>query len=107
MKNYITGFIFSILLTLAAYFAVTRHMFNSSLVLIIIGLALLQFWVQLTFFLHLNQKSERWNLVVLVTTISIVLTLVVGSLWIMNNLNYHHPTGKTDQQILHDEAIYK
>lgn len=87
-KSYITGFILSIALTLAAYFAVVKNLPNA--LLIILLLAIVQLFVQLIFFLHLNKGSDRgWNLVVLLSTASIILILVVGSLWIMNHLNYN------------------
>ena len=87
-KSYITGFICSAILTLAAYFIVVYHVPNA--VFIILGLALIQLLVQLIFFLHLNQGADRkWNLVVLLSTVSIILILVIGSIWIMNHLNYN------------------
>ncbi|MBI3589095.1 MAG: cytochrome o ubiquinol oxidase subunit IV [Candidatus Liptonbacteria bacterium] len=91
MKSYLTGFILSIVLTVAAYFAVAEQLFvGQMLVVAIIGLALAQFVVQLLFFLHLGKGTDsRWNLVVLLSAISIVLILVIGSLWIMHHLNYN------------------
>jgi cytochrome o ubiquinol oxidase operon protein cyoD len=88
---YITGFGLSIVLTLAAYFMVTGRLFqNFTLMIIIGGLALVQFGVQLIFFLHLGQEERpRWRLIILLFMVMIVVILVVGSIWIMNNLNYH------------------
>jgi cytochrome o ubiquinol oxidase operon protein cyoD len=94
---YVTGFILSIALTLGAYLAVVNHMYMAAtLVMIIIGLALVQFAVQLIFFLHLGTESKpRWRLMVFWLMVSIVVILVGGSIWIMNNLNYH----MTPQQV--------
>ena len=40
------------------------------------------------YFLHMNTSSEeRWNLVALLFTAMIIGIVVVGSLWIMYNLN--------------------
>ena len=104
MRNYITGFIISIVLTVAAYLMVVEHLLNDQiLIFVIIGLALIQLWVQLIFFLHLDyEKGPRWNLAFFLSTIGIVLIVVIGSLWIMENLSYHMPT---DEEILRDEAI--
>ena len=105
---YINGFIFSIMLTGAAYVLVVYHLLSTNaLIFAVILLALVQFVIQLIFFLHLGSKSSRWNLAVLLSTISVVFILVVGSIWIMINLNYHHMLPKSDQQILKDEAIGK
>ncbi len=105
-KAYTLGFFLSIALTLAAYFAVEKHLLGGfELILIIMGLAFIQLWVQLIFFLHLGQEPKpRWNLLALLSTSGIVFLVIVGSLWIMQNLNYHMPT---DQEIMEDEAIHK
>jgi cytochrome o ubiquinol oxidase operon protein cyoD len=51
-------------------------------------LAMIQFIVQLVFFLHINtDKKQRWKLFVLCFMILVVTILVSGSVWIMNNLN--------------------
>jgi cytochrome o ubiquinol oxidase operon protein cyoD len=99
-KTYITGFLLSLLLTLTAYFLVARHVSSHhaavshfALIFMVVALAIIQLLVQLTFFLHLDtESSPRWNLKTLLFAALVVIILVFGSLWIMNNLNYHHPT---------------
>ena len=87
---YISGFIMSIGLTVAAYLLVVRRALSQHVLIgSIIGLALLQFLVQMFFFLHLGRETKpRWKLLVLGFMVLIVLILVIGSLWIMANLNY-------------------
>ena len=97
LVSYVVGYILSIYLTVMAYLLVANHM-NSKVVLIglVVGLALLQFAVQLLFFLHLGREMRpRLKLLAFLAMIMIVSILVFGSLWIMYNLNYH----KTPQQI--------
>ena len=110
-KAYVVGFSLSILLTLAAYFLVANRLLSGGvLIAAVIGLALVQLAVQLIFFLHLGQESKpRWNLAVFLGTVSIILIIVIGSLWIMNNLNYNHmrTPAETDTYILHEEGIRK
>lgn len=91
MRTYTTGFISSIVLTLAAYLLVSRKVFSGwGLVYAIIGLAVVQLFAQLFFFLHLGRGPNRkWNIVTLVLMLIIVFIVVAGSLWIMHNLNYH------------------
>ena len=91
LGSYISGFVLSILLTLAAYFAVTQHSYTGTmLVTVIIALAIAQVLVQLFFFLHLGKETKpRWKLAVLLTMLVVLGILVFGSLWIMQNLNYH------------------
>lgn len=94
---YVTGFVLSIVLTLVAYLSTVNHLFSErTLIGLLIGLALVQFLVQLFFFLHLGKETKpRWKLLVLFFMIGVVLILVIGSLWIMDNLNYR----MTPQQI--------
>ena len=89
--TYITGFGLSIGLTLAAYFLVANHALSrGGLMAAIAVLALVQFLVQAVFFLHVGREAKpRWKLLVMVLMVLIVTILVGGSLWIMNNLNYH------------------
>jgi cytochrome o ubiquinol oxidase operon protein cyoD len=58
------------------------------LVYIILALAVVQLVVQSVFFLHVG-RDNKWKLITYLFAILIVLIIVVGSLWIMNNLNYN------------------
>jgi len=97
--GYINGYALSLYLTITAYLLVTHRIFsNHHLVFAVIGLALIQFLVQAFFFLHLGHETKpRWKLYVFLFMILVVGILVLGSLWIMANLNYHHP--QTPNQI--------
>jgi cytochrome o ubiquinol oxidase operon protein cyoD len=102
ISSYIAGFVLSLMLTLTAYMLVFRHVntFHSlishkTLMIMLVGLALTQLLVQLVFFLHLDRESKpRWNMTVLLFAVTVVVIIVFGSLWIMNNLNYHHPSNE-------------
>jgi cytochrome o ubiquinol oxidase subunit IV len=110
MRNYIYGFTLSILLSLTAYFMVLDHLLEGQvLVFAILALALIQFCVQLIFFLHLDQEvGPRWNLTIFLSTVSLIMVVVVGSLWIMNHLNYNHMSSQEQTDyILHDEGFKK
>jgi cytochrome o ubiquinol oxidase operon protein cyoD len=91
MRSYTAGFIISIGLTIAAYLLVTQNILSDwGLVYAIIGLAVVQLFAQLFFFLHLGRGPNRkWNSVTLILMLIIVFIVVAGSLWIMHNLNYH------------------
>lgn len=109
-KSYLTGFLLSMILTLAAYLLVINQVISGwVLVATIIVLGVVQLVVQLLFFLHLSQESKpRWNLLVLAFAVLVVLIVVVGSLWIMSNLNYHQMSPQElNSTILHDEGIKK
>lgn len=91
VSSYIVGFILSILLTIVPYAIVTKHIFSTTTTFIAISiLALLQLFVQLVYFLHLGKESKpKWNMLAFAFTVIVVAILVVGSLWIMYNLDYN------------------
>jgi len=95
-KAYVTGFLLSLITTLIAWGIVNGHITNGHhlyshlfISILVLSSAILQLVVQLIFFLHLGrEKKPRWNLQALLAAIGIIIILVVGSIWIMNNLNY-------------------
>lgn len=95
--SYVLGYIFSVYLTIAAYLAVYNHLLkNVALTAFIVLLALLQFVIQMIYFLHLDKENgPRWKLLMTGMMIGVVLILVIGTLWIMSNLNYR----MTPQQV--------
>lgn len=102
---YIVGFVLAVGLTILAYLTVTEHwLVGSTLVFGLMGLAVIQFVVQLIFFLHVGQESKpRWNLAVFLFTLLVLMVIVFGSLWIMYNLNYN--MNMTSEQM--DEFMIK
>lgn len=97
LTSYIVGFVSSIVLTLAAYMLIEIHI-NSLhetfshpfLIVAILTLAVIQLFVQLICFMHLaSETGPRWKLAIFLSTIGIVLIVVVGSIWIMDHLNYN------------------
>lgn len=115
VRSYSIGYVLSIVLTLGAYIPVV--LFQNShdtffsqglLIALVISLAVMQLFVQLIFFLHIgHESSPRWNLVFLVSTVSIILLVVLGSLWIMYHLNYNMMPRNMDTFIQKDELIHK
>jgi cytochrome o ubiquinol oxidase operon protein cyoD len=97
LRTYLSGYILSLVLTLVAYRLATQpHHSTGPIVAAILVLAVIQFLVQLVFFLHIGvERKPRWKLFVLIFMVGIVLIIVVGSIWIMNNLNYR----MTPQQV--------
>ncbi len=89
VKTYMTGFILSIILTAIPFWMVMAGTASHSTILgVVLATAVVQILVHLVCFLHLNtSSSERWNLVAFAFTVLIIAILVVGSIWIMWNLN--------------------
>lgn len=92
------GYLASLFLTLAAYFVITRpELFQLTVhgaVAVIIGLALCQATVQFIFFLDVwRETGIRWNLGVFISTVSLILLIILFSIWIMNNLSRNMMVG--------------
>lgn len=90
LKTYAAGLVLSIALTVASFALVMGGALPRMAVLAgICGAAVIQFLVQLHFFLHLDTSSTlRWNVMALLFTLLIMLLFVGGSIWIMNSLHY-------------------
>ncbi len=87
--SYIVGFFLSVVTTFIAYFFVVNELWpKEMLVYIILAIAVVQLVVQMVFFLHIG-RGTRWKTMTFVFTIVIVLILVIGSVWVMDNLNYN------------------
>ena len=112
LRSYTYGFVYSIMLTLAAYLIVVYHLYSITVTITIIAtLALAQLLVQLIFFLHLSKESKpRWKLAVFILMVTIIVIIAGGSLWIMQHLNHYNHSASAEsaqQYIIRDEGIHK
>ena len=105
LAAYSTGFALSLLLTALAYYVTVEHIFSAKLVVAaIITLAIVQFAVQLIFFMHMNlRKSSRALQLVLACAMLIALMMFAGSIWIMNSLSMRM-TPESEMQYMHDQG---
>ena len=90
----VTGFVTSIILTIAAYLIIRNpEIFNFNVktsILVIFILALIQSLVQLIFFINVwKEEGPLWNLGIFISTVSIIFIVIFFSIWIMNHLNYN------------------
>lgn len=110
VRTYVTGFMLSIVLTLAAYILAVNEVYSGwGLASALAALAITQLLVQLVFFLHLGWDSKpRWNLWVLLFAVMVVVIVAFGSLWIMKNLEYNHghdlSPSETNEFLIKDEG---
>jgi cytochrome o ubiquinol oxidase operon protein cyoD len=95
LKSYIVGFALSLILTVLSFGcvmsgAVPQHLVVPGIVVFCIA----QLLVQLVFFLHMSAApGQRDNLSIGVFSLLIIAIVVVGSLWVMHNMNLYmmHP----------------
>lgn len=101
--SYIVGFVLSIITTLAAYFFVVNETFpRGMLVTVVLVIAVIQLIVQMVFFLHIGRGS-RWKLLTFAFTAFFVLFLVIGTIWVMNHLNYNMMDMSTEEMHIYME----
>jgi len=107
LTKYVGGFIASVALTMLAYVLVTRSTLDhNSVVLFISVLAIAQFAVQMVLFLHVGEETgPRWKLATMFLMLLVVVLVVFGSWWIMNNLNYRMTPQQTEQYLKSQDSI--
>jgi len=91
LKAYSYGFLGCLILTIISFsLVITRPFSETILIYTIIALAIMQAIVQLLFFLHIGQEESkpRWESIVFCFTLLILIIIVIGSLWIMHDLNH-------------------
>jgi cytochrome o ubiquinol oxidase operon protein cyoD len=89
--GYLIGLGLATLLTVVAFFiSGTSLVWQPSIPIALIVLAIAQMGVHLVFFLHITSGPESYNNVLaLLFGVLIVFLLIVGSLWIMTHLNHN------------------
>lgn len=90
-KPVILGFVLSAVLACAMYRVADKsHLTGDFFVISLFGLALLQAVIQLILFMQVGLESRpHWTFISLIFTIIVILIVIGGSIWIMNNLNYN------------------
>ncbi|CAN5404824.1 hypothetical protein BH10PAT3_BH10PAT3_8650 [soil metagenome] len=106
-KSYITGYLLSLFFTVIPYYFVVNKTFTGySLLAAILGIAVLQMSIQIFFFLHLGRGPKPlYNVVFFVSTVGIILVVVLGSIFIMNNLHYSMTPSEVTTKLAQDEGI--
>jgi cytochrome o ubiquinol oxidase operon protein cyoD len=98
--GYLVGLGLATLLTVVSFFvARTTLVWEPSIPVALAVLAIAQMGVHLVFFIHITSGPDNANNVMaLAFGVLIVLLVMVGSLWIMANMNHMLPMGQTMQQ---------
>jgi cytochrome o ubiquinol oxidase subunit IV len=91
-QSYMTGFVLSVILTVIPFWLVMGNVLDNSLVttLVILALGAVQMVVHVIYFLHMSTKSEGgWTFMALIFTITLVVIMLAGSVWVMYHLNHN------------------
>lgn len=92
IKRYIVGGIGALGWTLVTYGLAVSGLVQDKpqLIFYILVAAMLQLIVQIFYFLHISDESKpRWRQTSFLFTLLMVLVIVIGSIWIMINMNYN------------------
>jgi cytochrome o ubiquinol oxidase operon protein cyoD len=94
LLGYVVGLGLAVLLTATSFFvAGTNLVWEPSIPVALVVLAVAQMGVHLVFFLHITTDPDNTNNVMaLAFGLLIVFLLLGGSLWIMSNLNQNMPS---------------
>lgn len=89
-KSYMIGFVLSVILTAIPFWLVMGGVLENKtlLVIAIMGLGVIQIFVHMIYFLHMDTRSEGgWTFMALIFTVVVLLITLSGSLWVMYNMN--------------------
>ncbi|MBP9852958.1 MAG: cytochrome o ubiquinol oxidase subunit [Patescibacteria group bacterium] len=110
--TYLVGFVASLVLTCIAFGLVTYtadgsfELARGTLIGILALLASIQVTVQVVFFLHMStERNARWTQLSGLFAVMVVLIIVIGSIWVMDNLNYNMMPKDTVEYMQKKEAI--
>jgi len=89
IARYVIGFVLASALTVASFYVLyTSLIWGPGIPVALVVLAIAQIGVHLVFFLHITTAPDNTNNVLaLAFGVLIVALVIVGSLWIMDNLN--------------------
>ena len=86
LRGYLTGFVLAAILTVIPFWLVMGHVIANKplLILAILALAVVQIFVHIVFFLHLDTRSESgWNMMAFIFTAVLVIIVLGASIWVM------------------------
>ncbi|MGN6313668.1 MAG: cytochrome o ubiquinol oxidase subunit IV [Rhodanobacteraceae bacterium] len=86
LRGYLTGFVLAAILTVIPFWLVMDHVIANKqlLILAILALAVVQIFVHIVFFLHLDTRSESgWNMMTFIFTAVLVIIVLGASIWVM------------------------
>ncbi len=107
VKNYVTGFLLSLILTSIPYYlVVSETLSGKTLLSLILSFAVMQMLVQIFFFLHLGRGPKPfYNIFFLTFNAFIIVTVIAGSIFIMDRLHYNMNPTEVTKNLAEAESI--
>ncbi len=83
--SHVIGFILSIVLTVVAlWIALSLNLPATTTMVIIVGLAIFQAFVQLLMFMHLTEQEKAFQIFSIAFGFFVAIAVVAGSIWIID-----------------------
>lgn len=101
LRGYLTGFVLAATLTIIPFWLVMGHVIGNRplLIFVILLLAVVQIFVHIVYFLHLDTRSEAgWNMMAFIFTAVLVIIVLGASIWVMYNENVNMMPMSTQYQ---------
>ncbi|TRD22401.1 cytochrome o ubiquinol oxidase subunit IV [Palleronia caenipelagi] len=95
-KSYVTGFVLSVILTVIPFGVVMAGGFASAQMtgILVLACAVVQMVVHIIYFLHMSPKAQQgWVLSAMAFTIIVLVIAVVGTIWVMLNMDSYMMPG--------------
>ena len=81
LRSYLLGFVFSVVLSAAAFVVMLGESFGRETTMVVLGcLGMLQLFVQLRYFLHIDGRRESQE------DLYLILMMVIGTVWVLGDL---------------------
>ena len=104
-REYVTGFILAVILTVIPFAVVMSGGIGSprTTAIIVLVCAVAQMIVHMVYFLHMSPRAEGgWTMISLAFTLILLVIAVVGTMWVMHNMDVNMmpsmaPTSGTSQ----------
>lgn len=106
-KSYVVGFLLSLAFTIIPYYMVKNNLgAGTTLLVAVLGYAVMQMLVQIFFFLHLGRGPKPlYNVVFFVATATFITVIVGASILIMDNLYRNMSPQEVTTRLAQDENI--
>lgn len=107
VRSYAIGFLLSLIFTIVPYYMVTRGVTGgTTLLVVVLGIAVLQMFVQIFFFLHLGRGPKPfYNVIFFFATAAMIVLVVGASILIMNNLYRNMSPQEATMRLAQEENI--
>lgn len=108
LRSYLTGFVLAAILTIIPFWLVMGHVIENrfATIVIVLALAVVQIFVHIIYFLHLDTRSEGgWNMLAFIFSAVLVVIVLGASIWVLYNENMNMMPGMMPGTSQHQHSM--